>query len=484
MLRKITVCFLLLLAVSQLTTAQVLDLGASNRAQPNPTRPAVSPATGPLKPHPNNPRYFADSSGRAVYLVGSHTWANFQDIGFAGDTPFDYDHYLNFMVANHFNFMRFWTWEHAAWATWTPEKLIFSPSPYRRVGPALALDGQPQFDLNQFDQAYFDRMRARIMKARDNGIYTAVMLFQAFSGKWPWSTDHQNDAFRGHFYNVKNNIQRVNGDKDNNSVLDIDDPAVRAQQAAYLRKLIDTVWDLDNVLYEVINEGGNNDWDAFVVKTVRDYEKTKGRSHPIGITGHGGPKMPDIMKTTVDWISPGPNDGPGYDDIVENPPLWSGQKVSVLDTDHIWGHGMHYQWVWRSFMRGHNVLFMDPWDPLPGWHNPPVNVPNLHAYVLGRKAMKLSAELAAKMDMSTMKPDSGITSTKFCLANPGQEYLLYVPKEKTELDLTGVKGRFRAEWTHPTEGFVMKDHDYEGGKKQLLWCPFYGDAIVHLKRID
>ena len=52
-----------------------------------PYRPA--PATGPLTVHPTNGRYLADGDGRAVYLVGSHTWANFQDIGFEGDKPFD-----------------------------------------------------------------------------------------------------------------------------------------------------------------------------------------------------------------------------------------------------------------------------------------------------------------------------------------------------------------------------------------------------------
>ena len=127
---------------------------------------------------------------------------------------------------------------------------------------------------------------------------------------------------------------------------------------------------------------------------------------------------------------------------------------------------------------------MDPWAPLPGWFNPRVNVPDMPAYVQGRRAMKLTAEFAGRMDMSTMKPDSVVASTRFCLANPGQEYVLFVPKERSELDLTGRPGKFHAEWTHPTEGFVVKDHDYEGGKKQVLWSPFYGDAIVHLKRFE
>ena len=33
----------------------------------------AAPATGPLRVHPTNPRYFTDGSGKAIYLTGSHT---------------------------------------------------------------------------------------------------------------------------------------------------------------------------------------------------------------------------------------------------------------------------------------------------------------------------------------------------------------------------------------------------------------------------
>jgi hypothetical protein len=44
-----------------------------------------APAAGPLRVHPDNPRYFTDgmkNAGgglRAVYLTGSHNWNNLQD---------------------------------------------------------------------------------------------------------------------------------------------------------------------------------------------------------------------------------------------------------------------------------------------------------------------------------------------------------------------------------------------------------------------
>ena len=38
-------------------------------------------ATGPLRVNSANPRYFTDGSGKAIYLTGSHTWANLMDRG-------------------------------------------------------------------------------------------------------------------------------------------------------------------------------------------------------------------------------------------------------------------------------------------------------------------------------------------------------------------------------------------------------------------
>jgi hypothetical protein len=55
---------------------------------------------GPLRVHPTNPRYFTDGSGKAIYLTGSHTWNNLQEIvrtsGPANPT-FDFKAYLDFL---------------------------------------------------------------------------------------------------------------------------------------------------------------------------------------------------------------------------------------------------------------------------------------------------------------------------------------------------------------------------------------------------
>jgi len=45
------------------------------------SKPKPAKAAGPLRVHQANPRYFTDGSGKAVYLTGSHRWANLMDRG-------------------------------------------------------------------------------------------------------------------------------------------------------------------------------------------------------------------------------------------------------------------------------------------------------------------------------------------------------------------------------------------------------------------
>src|SRR5215217_6228515 len=124
-------------------------------------------ASGPLRVHPDNPRYFADGSGRAVYLTGQHTWSSLLD-GHA-EKPFDYDAYLDFLQRNGHNFIRLWRME---FCTSDPDsRRETGPQPWACTGPGVAADGGPKFNFEQFNEAYFDRLRTRVKAAGDRGIY-------------------------------------------------------------------------------------------------------------------------------------------------------------------------------------------------------------------------------------------------------------------------------------------------------------------------
>ncbi|MHC4555995.1 MAG: DUF6298 domain-containing protein, partial [Planctomycetota bacterium] len=262
---------------------------------------------GSLRVLKSNPRYFTDDGNRAVYLTGSHTWSNLVDIG-PDDPPqqFDFTTYLDWMQRLNHNFIRMWIWEPVTWNTKAnnENKLHTStPQPWARTGPDVALDGKPKFNLKKFNPTYFDRLRDRVSAARDRGIYVSVMLFEG------WAMQFSAGAWQGHPFHHQNNINSIDADqnKDNNGleIYTLSNTDVTALQELYVRKVIDTVNDFDNVLYEISNENHppSTEWQYHVIRYIKNYEKSKPKQHPVGMTfQYRGGKNETLFKSPADWI--------------------------------------------------------------------------------------------------------------------------------------------------------------------------------------
>ncbi|UCG59789.1 MAG: DUF4091 domain-containing protein [Phycisphaerales bacterium] len=441
-------------------------------AQPASTTSARS--GGPLRVHPTNPRYFTGGSGKAIYLTGSHTWNNLQDSAKLGKPlteKFDYDGYLRFLEKSNHNFMRMWSWEVGE------NDLYYDPAPWVRTGPGAGTDGKPKFDLQQFDPEYFQRLRSRVIAARDRGIYVSVMLFQG----WSIYSHGYGNPWPVHPFNQANNINGVDGDADRDGegkeVHTLQLPAVTRLQEAYVRKVIDTVNDLDNVLYEITNETAifSRDWQYHMIRYIKDYEATKPKQHPVGMSAFDSGRegsMEALFGSPADWISP-QNDGAGGD-FMHDPPAADGRKIVISDTDHLWGVGGDRVWVWKSFTRGFHTIYMDPITKPDGTAEP--------LWKEARKAMGLTLGLAKRMNLAKMVPRNDLASTRYCLANPGTEYLVYLPKGgEVTVDLTANPGAFVVEWIHPVDGTVTPGKEATGGDKRELRAPFSGDAVLHIR---
>jgi hypothetical protein len=167
--------------------------------------------------------------------------------------------------------------------------------------------------------------------------------------------------------------------------------------------------------------------------------------------------------------------------------------VILNDTDHsyFWtglkadGLAAQRAWVWKNFTRGSQCLFMDPYlDPShdPGRNDPAGGKPDPYWDTI-RQAMGHTRACAERMDLAAMTPHDDLASTTFCLANPGQEYLVYLPEGgEVTVDLSAAPGPFEIEWMHPTEATVTRSGQAAGGTKQVFTAPFSGDAVLYLLR--
>ena len=453
---------------------------------------AHAAVTGPLRRHDTNPRYFAGASGKLVYLTGSHTWGNIQDqLSPNPEVTFDYAAYLGWMEGHNFNFVRGWAWEQAAWDNHTKEKLLVSPLPFQRTGPGRALDGGPKFDLTRLNDAYFDRVRSRVVQAGERGIFVSVMLFEGFS------VDNRNsqysaDPWQGNPFHRLNNINNIDGDPGHaghgRAVHTLVIPEITAIQDAYVRRVVDAVNDLDNVLYEIGNEhyAESAQWQYHVVDLVHEYEIGKPSQHPVGMTSGGGRAgrlgNAALFNGPADWISPGHREGQPYRD---DPPAADGRKVVITDTDHLWGLGATQAWVWKSFTRGLNPILMDPYEPLYGLDHFPhwgrINRRDAPFWEPIRRNLGYTRHYAERVDLANMEPLGDLASTGYCLASPGFEYLAYLPVGGVvTVDLTAAKGDLAVEWFCPTTGEAVADQGVAGGAVRHLWPAFGGDAVLYL----
>jgi len=436
----------------------------------------------PLTVRPTNPRYFTDGSGRAVYLTGSHTWNNLQHNEVYPSV--DYNEYLDFLQSYNHNFIRMWAWEQAAWDPWAAGKVSVEPSPYQRTGPGNALDGKPKFNLMQFNEEYFDRLRNRVTASQKRGIYVSVMLFEG------WSVERKGQVgnpWQGHPFNQANNINGINGDLNNDGegkevhTLNVPQEITNLQKS-YVRKVIDTLNDSNNVLWEIGNElhPDSVEWNYHIIDFIHEYENSKSKQHPVGMTG--APIQNEaLFNSPADWISPTGSDG--YKD---SPPPADDSKVIIADVDHIWPNEFQ-KWVWKSFTRGLNTAFMDLYGAEKIGDQEIKDLRWVGDWIgeteAVRKNMGYTLNYANKMNIAKMIPGNELSSTSYCLASPGYEYLIYQPESGSfTVNLEEFAGKaFSVEWLNPDTGNPNLGTAVNGGINVTFQPPFSGSAILYLK---
>ena len=464
---------------------------------------ADRPLRGPLVVSRSNPRYFADPSGRIVYLTGSHTWDNLVDFG--PPTPaFDFSSYLEFLKQHNHNFIRLWRRESTRPVSKAPAYI--APLPWERTGPGDANDGLPKFDLAKFNEEYFQRLRSRVVQAGRQGIYVSIMLFNRFID---WHT---------HPFNPANNINGINGDVnsdgDGREIHTFASPHVANIQVAYVKKVVNAVNDLDNVLFEIGNELRRDtlEWQLSMIELIRNHEKQLAKQHPVGMTSTGASpeaiSNAELLESPADWISPRNELGQDYS---YDPPEANGDKVILADTDHLTGvlETPTPDWVWKSFLRGLNPILMDLIQNRAPGHTEKWNEPDRPFVRETRQAMGQTRALAVRIDLKRMVPASHLASTGYCLANPGLEYLVYLPigshplesfvtslserlgnrltqlemfSPTASLQLPANRERYEVEWFDPdTDKIIAADAITANGTHKFT-APFRGAAVLYVRR--
>jgi hypothetical protein len=371
----------------------------------------------------------------------------------------------------------------------------------------VATDGNQKFDLTQFNQAYFDRLRADVQQLQQNGIYAIVELFygnQLTSARC--STD-------GYSFTGANNINGVDdgytsGSSGVASVSMGGANAITNFQDAYVKKAVDTLNDLPNVIWEVAEEQPGTSmtwWAPHVMGVLRTYEAGKAFQHPVGIGSLNYNDRNDgtLYGSVADWVAPTINATTFPANVAVN----NQGKVAINDSDHslFWKAFTNSDgsvqdqnlrgYLWENLASGAGgVVFMDPyvifWPGSPNRNTcqSPVNQictgldPKFDNFHAGMGHLQTFAN--TKLNLVKMTPQGNLSSTGFCLADnsaTGSEYVVYAPNGGTfTVNLSATTRALNVEWLNPATGVTTSGGAISGGTTKSFTAPFSGDAVLYV----
>jgi hypothetical protein len=116
-----------------------------------------------------------------------------------------------------------------------------------------------------------------------------------------------------------------------------------------------------------------------------------------------------------------------------------------------------------------NMFVVEPFDPLRE---------------RVRVALGQTKRYANRMNLAHAIPHNELSSTQYCLANPGTEYLVYIPPRvfSASVDLTAAPGTYSVEWFNPSTDETLSGGTIEGGATVVFTPPFSApDSVLYLR---
>jgi hypothetical protein len=235
----------------------------------------------PIRIHPENPRYFL-YRGKPLVLVTAT-----EHYGCVINRPFDYRKYVEDATRSKMTLTRTFLLFRELQGARNPASPCKPESPdylapFARTGPGKAMDGEPVYDLDQWNPEYFDRLHQFLQFASARGIVVELTVFSNTYGDNIWALN----PFR-----ARNNKQGV-GNIEWPEYLTLRDKELARRQEQYARKIIRETSAFDNVYYEICNEPGGDvaghaataevdQWQEYMARAMRDEMRKAGRTHLI-----------------------------------------------------------------------------------------------------------------------------------------------------------------------------------------------------------
>lgn len=406
-----------------------------------------APMPEPIALNNENPHYFS-YKGKPTVLITSG-----EHYGAVMNPDFDYKTYLKTLLADGLNLTRIFSGGYFEPAgafnisknTMGPDSLKFK-CPWKRVSTVL------KFDLTQWDETYFIRLKDFMTTALQNEVVVELALFCPFYEEMQWELSP---------FNIKNNINSL-GDIPRTDVYTLDkNKGLLAIQENMVRRLVAELQNYPNLIYEICNEpyfgGITLEWQEYISKVITDAEKDFPHKHLISQNIANGSQVienpnPLVSVFNFHYATPPVAVALNYHlnkVIGENETGFLGQKDSTYRKEGwefiLAGGGLYNNLDYSFTVEEPDGTFQNP-STQPGGGSPAL-----------RQQLGTLKKFMDSFNFVAMKPDTttctgGIpTGLKpYLLSEPGRQYAFYLMGGKQVLpEFELPAGEYLAEWLNP-----------------------------------
>jgi hypothetical protein len=318
-----------------------------------------------------------------------------------------------------------------------------SMTPYQRTGPGEAADGRPRFDLDQYNQAYFDYWREVVSYANSKGVIVQLTIFDNWHNKGnvvhSGSNRQMEWGMKHDFYNGANNINGI----DASNLKNWHNPSrpVFEYQKALIRHVVDNLGDLPNIIYEISNENYTSEsWELMLADYLSDYEQSL--DFPRHLV------MPRDLPNHDSAGGKGNDPERVHQELIRN---YSLNQPLIADNDgggHVNPEGRRKK-AWAALTAGAHINYFH-------FELFRTDVLNSQDAADGMRYIGYTRKFLddLQVDLRGMAPMDQLVSRGWCYARPGESYIIYlINGGATQVE--ALPEQYEAYWYNPRDGSVV-----------------------------
>lgn len=444
---------------------------------------------GPISLHSSNPHYFLYKNKPTILITSAEHY------GAVLNLDFNYDLYLEELQANGLNMTRTFSGVYCEPpGAFNITKNTLAPLAERYVTPWARSEtpgyrnGGNKFDLSNWDENYFRRLKDFIGEAASRDVIVEFTLFCPFyeDTMWIFSPMHPDNNV-----NSTPNIPRTD-------VYTLDKSgSLLGFQKDLVKKLVTELNQFDNVIFEICNEpyfgGVTLEWQYLIANLIAETERDLPKRHLISQNIANGASVitdpyPAVSVFNFHYAYPPVTVALNYH---LNKPLGDNETGfrGVSDSTYRFEG-------WRFILAGgalyNNLDYSFTPDSENGQYMYPSTQPGGGTDSL-RMQLRYLKEFMEKFDFIKMAPDSTVIDSMTVgkmrynvLAEPGKQYAVYMIDDSTEsLTLRIPKGKYEVQWMHPTTGVYEKplSRKTRGNRLRLRMPPHREDLALRIIRV-